>query len=133
MAEKDRAGARSKLVQLMSTIHDSGDVRLTIVFDGRGQDIVIDRPFEQSTFSIVYTPSSLTADDVIEQLVANSSDAKECYVATDDRAERETVSSLGAATLRSEDLAAWLRRADSRQSTTTEALRSANERAWKKP
>jgi len=133
MAEKDRAGARSKLVQLMSTIHDSGDVRLTIVFDGRGQDIVIDRPFEQSTFSVVYTPSSLTADDVIEQLVANSSDAKECYVATDDRAERETVSALGAATLRSEDLEEWMKRADSRQSTTTEALRAANERAWKKP
>ena len=117
----------------MSTIHDSGDVRLTVVFDGRGQEIVIERPFEQSTFSVVYTPSSMTADDVIEQLVANSSEARECYVATDDRAERETVAALGAATLRSEDLAEWLKRAGSRQTASTENLRAANERAWTKP
>jgi len=53
-------------------------------------------------------------------------------VATDDNAERQTVSALGAATLRSEDLAAWVERA---QSTTLDVKKFAgsNARAWKKP
>ena len=133
MAVHDRPGARERLAQLLTSIHDSGDVRLTLVFDGRGDDIVIERPSNQPSFSIVYTPSALTADDVIEQLVAKSATPSECVVATDDRAERETVAALGATTLRSEDLAAWVKRAEARQTATAQSLRAANTRAWRKP
>jgi uncharacterized protein len=132
LAQHDRAGARTKLGQLLTSIHDSGEVRLTLVFDGRGEDIVVERPFSQPTFSVVYTPSSLTADDVIEQLVANSADPSECLVATDDNAERETVAALGATTLKSEDLAEWVKRAETRQTAIAQNLRAANTRAWKK-
>lgn len=132
LAERDRAAARTLLGQQLTPIHDSGDVRVTLVFDGRGEEIVIDRPFNHATFSVVYTPSSMTADDVIEQMVANSSCAAECGVATDDNAERETVAALGAVTLRSEDLAAWVKRALARQVATVRNLRAENSRAWKK-
>ena len=57
------------------------------------------------------------ADDVIEQLVANSANASECIVATDDNAERETVGALGATTLKAQDLAEWVKRADARQAS----------------
>ena len=132
LAQHDRAGARAKLAQMLTSIHDSGEARLTVVFDGRGENIVIERPFSQPTFSVVYTPSSLTADDVIEQLVANSADASECIVATDDNAERETVGALGATTLKAQDLAEWVKRADTRQASIAENLRVANTRRWKK-
>ncbi len=132
LAVRDRAAARAQLVQQLTPIHDSGEARVTIVFDGRGDELVIERPFTHTTFSVVYTPSSLTADDVIEQMVANSSNRNECIVATDDNGERETVSALGATTLRSEDLTAWLERAQSRQRSVVQNLRESNTRAWKK-
>jgi predicted RNA-binding protein with PIN domain len=133
LAERDRAAARSKLGQMLLPIHDVDEIRVTLVFDGRGEDIVIERPFNHTTFSTVYTPSSLTADDVIEQMVANSTNPAECRVATNDNAVRETVEALGAVSLRSEDLAEWTKRAESRQVSTVQNLRAANTRAWKKP
>ena len=132
LSVRDRAAARSKLVQQLMPIHDSEDVRVTIVFDGRGDDLVVERPSTHATFSVVYTPSSLTADDVIEQMVANSAARSDCLVATDDRGERETVTALGATTLRSDDLTAWLNRVESRQRATVPHLRESNTRAWKK-
>ena len=132
LAVHDRAAARAQLAQQLTPIHDSGEARVTIVFDGRGDELVIERPFMHATFSVVYTPSSLTADDVIEQMVANSADRNDCIVATDDNGERETVSALGATTLRSEDLTAWLERAQSRQRSVVQKLKESNSRAWKK-
>jgi predicted RNA-binding protein with PIN domain len=133
LAKRDRQSARSKLWQLLVPIHDDGEARVTVVFDGRGEEVVVERPLVQTTFSIVYTPASLTADDVIEQMVANSAHPSECCVVTDDTAERETVSALGATTLRCADLAEWVKRADLRQAAKVQELRAANTRAWKKP
>jgi predicted RNA-binding protein with PIN domain len=113
-------------------IHDEGELRVTLVFDGRGREIVVERPSLQSTFSVVYTPSTLTADDVIEHMVANSTAPAECCVATDDNGERETVSALGAATIHSADLAEWVKRVQSRRASTLEKRRDANTRSWKK-
>jgi predicted RNA-binding protein with PIN domain len=95
--------------------------------------MVIERPMQQATFSLVYTPSALTADDVIEQLVAHSSTPSECCVATDDNAERETVAALGAATMRSSELMEWLRRVEARQTAAVQDIKKANTRAWKQP
>lgn len=133
LAKRDRQSARSKLWQLLVPIHDSGEARVTVVFDGRGEEMVVERPLEQTTFSVVYTPASLTADDVIEQIVANSAHPPECCVASDDVAERETVSALGATPLRCSDLAEWVKRAESRLTSKVLNLHEANTRAWKKP
>ena len=130
---RDRPAARKELTLRLSPIHDSGDARVTIVFDGRSEKLVIERPFAETTFSVVYTPSSLTADDVIEQMVGNSADPSVCIVATNDRAERETVSALKAAPLRADELAAWIDRASARQTSKVRDLRDANARAWKQP
>lgn len=132
LAKREHSAARTKLGQLLVHIHDDSELRVTLVFDGRGNEIVIDRPSEQTTFSVVYTPSTLTADDVIEHMVAHSSTPTECCVATDDNAERETVAALGAVTMRSEDLAEWVKRAQSHQASALEKLRNANSRTWKK-
>lgn len=131
LAARDRAVARAELVRRMTSIHDSGDVRVTLVFDGRGSEMVMERPFEQTTFSVVYTPSSLTADDAIEQLVANSSDPSACCVVTDDHAERETVLALGAAVLRTADLAVMIEQAVNRQSVRVQQRQQENNQHWK--
>lgn len=131
LAQREHASARARLWQSLMPIHDAGELRVTLVFDGRGDDIVVERPSGQSTFSMVYTPSTLTADDVIEHMVANSAVPGECCVATDDNAERETVAALGAATIHSAELAEWVKRAQSLQSSALQKLRDANTRTWK--
>ena len=73
----------------------------------------------------------MTADQVIEQLVANSADAGACVVATNDNAERETVAATGATVLRADDLVAWVARAEARRGASLETLRTANEQEWR--
>jgi uncharacterized protein len=128
----DRDAARARLTQALSAIHDAEAVRVTIVFDGRGDALAVERPSGQATFSQLYTPAGVTADDVIERLVGQAADPRSCFVATNDRAERQTIAALGAAALSADDLAAWVERATQRQSGRVGELRRANERAWRK-
>jgi predicted RNA-binding protein with PIN domain len=81
----------------------------------------------------LYTPSGTTADDVIEQLVGKASDPAKCCVATDDRAERQTIEALGAVGISAEDLAAWVERASQRQRMRLAGMKRDNEQAWRKP
>lgn len=131
LLKTDRDAARSQLMHRVVAIHDAEQVRVTIVHDGRGEDVVVERPSGQPTFSVVYTPSSMTADDLIEQIVAGAADPTVCVVATADRAMRETVMAAGGSTMRAEDLRAWIERAEARQAGTVKALRKANERKWR--
>lgn len=131
LAKTDRDAARAQLTQRVAAIHDVEQVRVTIVHDGRGGELMVERPSRQTTFSVVYTPTSMTADDVIEQMVANAADPSMCMVATEDRAERETVAAAGAAVLRAEDLRVWVERAEARQVAAMKVLREKNDRTWR--
>lgn len=133
LLKRDRDAARSQFVRTVAAIHDAEEVRVTIVFDGRGDAIALERPTRQLTFSVIYTPASLTADDVIEQMVANSADPTACFVVTGDHAERETVVASGANALRPADLAAWVAQAESRQNTHLDTLNRQNRKAWRRP
>lgn len=128
---RDRDAARARLSQALSAIHDAEQIRVTIVFDGRGTELVVERPSGHATFSHIYTPEGMTADDIIEQLVGQAADASLCCVATDDRAERQTVEALGATTCSAADLGAWAARAGCRQGSQAEALRRDNDRRWR--
>jgi len=129
--KRDRAAARAKLVQRAAMIHDGEEVRVTVVFDGRGKELVIERPSAQPTLSVLYTPAAQTADDVIEQLVAQASDPATCLVATADRAERQTAEASGARVISPEELAAWIRRVEARQGARMIRLRRANDQQWR--
>ncbi|WP_245844351.1 NYN domain-containing protein [Nibricoccus aquaticus] len=133
LLKRDRDAARATLSQRVSVLHDVEQLRVTLVFDGRGGELVIERPSGHATFTHLYTPSGTTADDVIEQLVGNSVDASLCLVATDDRAERQTIEALGAAGISSNELLAQIGRADERQRTQVSGLRRENEREWRRP
>ncbi len=132
LVKRDRDTARAQLVQRLAAIHDADGVRVTIVFDGRGTELSIERPAPEPTFSVVHTPSSLTADDVIEQMVSGSSDAAACIVATDDIAERSMVTAARGHTITSIDLATWARQAEERQTAALEKRRAANRDEWRK-
>jgi predicted RNA-binding protein with PIN domain len=133
LLKRDRDAARASPSQRVRVLHDAEQLRVTIVFDGRGSDLVIERPSDHPTFTHLYTPTGTTADDVIEQLVGNAENASTCVVATDDRAERQTVEALGAAGISSTDLAAWIVRAEERQRAQVSGLKRENEREWRRP
>jgi predicted RNA-binding protein with PIN domain len=92
----------------------------------------VEYPGDGRTFTHIHTPTGTTADDVIEQLVGQASEPANCYVATDDRAERQTIEATGAVGLSAEELAAWVQRAELRQQSRVSGLKRDNERAWQR-
>jgi predicted RNA-binding protein with PIN domain len=131
LLKRDRDAARSQLVQQLAAIHDAESVQLTIVFDGRGDKLVIEHPSRQSSLTVIYTASSQTADDVIEQMAAKAVATSRCLVATDDRAEQQTVRAAGAEVVSSSDLVAWAKQAGVRISSLVKRRQSANEKTWR--
>ena len=92
----DSIAVRTALADKVRVLHDFDGLRTTIVFDGCGDRIEIERPSQEVTFSFLFTPSGMTADAVIEQLVGKSQAPQSITVATEDAMIRETIISLGA-------------------------------------
>ena len=88
--------AQTELASLFEPLHDFDGARITIVYDGVGDDISIVRRGTALTFSEVYTPSAMTADEFIEQFCATSKRPSELLVITRDNLLRLTASSFGA-------------------------------------
>jgi predicted RNA-binding protein with PIN domain len=130
LLKRDREAARAQLVRRVAAVHDAESVRVTVVIDGRGREIVVEHPSRQATFAVVYTPSSLTADDVIEQMVGRSADPSLCEVATGDQAERATIEATGAVWVPTADLLARVERAERRLSSRVSGLHRANAQDW---
>lgn len=132
LLKRDRDAARAQLIQRLGALHDAETVRVTIVIDGRGPEIVVEHPSSQDTLTVVYTPSSLTADDVIERMVGRSVDPSMCEVATGDQAERGTIEATGAVWVRPADLAARIEGAERRLSSKVAGLNRANAQDWRR-
>lgn len=128
---RDRDSARARLSDTVRILHDLEECRLTLVFDGKGADLVIEHPSGHDSFTQIFTPSHLTADDVIEHLVGQAADPSTCWVATDDRAERQTVEAVGGVSLSAADLAAWVARAQLRQTQQLSGLQKRNRQEWR--
>ncbi|MGA3006389.1 MAG: NYN domain-containing protein [Opitutaceae bacterium] len=132
LARHNKDAARAQLSQTLRVLHDTEGWRVTIVFDGRGKELVVEQPGPHATFAHVFTPEALTADDVIEQLVGSAADPAACTVATADRAEQQTVTALGAAVCPPDDLRAWCERAAERQAGQVKEIRRANDHDWRR-
>jgi len=130
LLKRDRHAARSQLIQRVGAVHDAESVRVTVVIDGRGPEIVVEHPAGPATLTVIYTPSSLTADDVIEQMVGRSADASLCEVATGDQAERRTIEATGAIWVPPADLFARIERAERRLGSKVAELNRANAQDW---
>lgn len=130
LAKQDRVAARERLVQQVASLHDGGAMRVTVVFDGRGEALQVEQVGGVATFTKIMTPDGMTADDVIEQMVGKSASPGECEVVTGDQAERSTVEALGARWVRPEELAARLEAGERRLAAQLTRLREGNRREW---
>jgi predicted RNA-binding protein with PIN domain len=105
-------GARDGLAEAVRILHDYEGWTLTIVFDGRGQATDIERPNKGiNTFSYVYSPSGISADEVIEGLAAKIALRDDVVVGTADGAIRLTVQTLGARWIPPEEVWRWVKEA----------------------
>lgn len=100
-------GAKRLLSERLAAIHDSLGLRLTIVYDGRGDEISVERVGRSLTFSEVYTPSSMSADELIEQFCAGSKDPDSLIVASRDNMIRLTVRGFRVESISSAQLLQW--------------------------
>jgi len=93
--------ARQRLVRRVESAAAGLAPRITIVFDGRerGRDAAFDAPH----LEVLFSPSGLTADGMIERMVSQAENPLDILVVTSDRAERDVVSAAGASTMSSAD------------------------------
>lgn len=129
--QRDRDAAKAELVRTMAPIHDQEGVRVTVVFDGSGKEIAVSCPGALPSFSIVTTPSGMTADDFIEQWLGKTAEPGTCDVATADVAQGRTVQALGGHWISPDDLASWARRAAGLVSTKLAGRVRDNDRKWR--
>lgn len=131
LARRDREAAKALLLRRVAVLHDFAGWRVTVVFDGRGEELRIEGVGDAADFACVHTPAGATADDVIEQLVGRAAEPSACLVATADQAERSTVEAAGAAWCSPEDLAARIDAVDTQSARRVGRVNSDNDRAWR--
>lgn len=123
---------RERLVDDLRVIHDAEPLRMTIVFDGKGNTVTVERPTNNLTFSVVYTPSGMSADELIEQLVQKTDKATEVTVFSRDNLIAAAVRAYGGFLLPPEALWEWIDRSRNAQITVLNKQRQADARKWKR-
>ncbi|HWL54525.1 MAG TPA: NYN domain-containing protein [Chthoniobacteraceae bacterium] len=87
--------AREALLQRLTHFHDTGDYRVVVVFDGKGSARANEATVPGG-IQVFYSGNGLSADAIIERLVAKYAGQHALYVATADHLEAQTVISFGA-------------------------------------
>ena len=97
IVRRDFTMARIRLVHELDELVNVLAQRITVVFDGThgGRQT----GFETSAVEVVFSPSHLTADSVIERLAAQTEDRDSTSVVSSDLLERHTVEASGVHTL----------------------------------
>ncbi len=119
-----------RLIEAVQVIHDSEEIRVSLVLDGRGESITVERPSKVLTFSLLYTPDGMTADDLIEQMVGQSETPENFLVVTQDNQERLTVESSGGVTMSPKELDRWIKRCRIKQSERVNKISNQVEKEW---
>ena len=105
------ARARSELISMLTRYQDASGIHVVVVFDGEGRQT--DRAGgKDGDILVLYSRDGETADTVIERIVARKADGMRLTVASNDRAELETVSAFGGDCIGLRTLREMLERAD---------------------
>jgi predicted RNA-binding protein with PIN domain len=100
--------ARHRLVRWVENTAHRLAPQTTIVFDGR--ETGIDETLTSTHLEVFFSPGNLSADTVIERLVAKYARPEKILVVTSDLAEHATVSSAGADVMSSQEFLAQCQR-----------------------
>jgi predicted RNA-binding protein with PIN domain len=89
------AAARDELIHRLTLYQDATTTPITIFFDGAGAPAGKPKKLTEGEVEVLYSRRGQTADQMIERATHRFAPYGEVLAVTDDRAERETVSSLG--------------------------------------
>ncbi len=106
--------ARDQLADIVRSIHDAEGVRVALVLDSRNEGLHVEHPYKVKTFEFVYAPADVSADGVIERMVARIKKSSDTTVVSNDRMVRESARANGAMALRPEELFEWARGCEAR-------------------
>lgn len=99
--------ARDQLVAAVTPIQDATGIRVTVVFDSRhGARVAAGET--PAGVDVLFTRKGMTADGLIERLVARAATPEQFLVATNDHAEATLVRSMGGRVITAEELQDWL-------------------------
>jgi predicted RNA-binding protein with PIN domain len=118
--------ARDQLAEIVRSIHDAEGVHVALVLDSRNDTLEVEHPYKVKTFEYLYAPAALSADGVIERMVARVKNPHDTTVVSNDRMVRESVRANGAIALRPEELFEWARGCESRLRLDTHRRNTAN-------
>ena len=116
--------ARDQLAETVRSIHDAEGLHVVLVLDSRQDSLQVEHPYKVKTFEFVYAPADVSADGVIERMVARVEKSADTTVVSNDRMVRESARANGALALRPEALLEWARACEMR------LLRDANRRSF---
>jgi len=123
-------GVVEQLTKDLRQVHDDKQIRVSIVLDGKGNDIEVIRPFEDKTFSLLYSPEAYTADAVIEQLASSSKEPERIVVASRDQFVVDSIEASGARAISPDALMEWVERAAKDRRSAFERDRKKSKKSW---
>lgn len=118
--------ACTTLIDEVSCIHSASGMRVTVVYDGVGHKVDIQHPTGDEGVSVLYAPAKLSADGLIEQMVAKSEAPDKITVASRDNAVAVSIRANGAFTITPEELQDWVERSRARSGRTLQQIRQQN-------
>lgn len=129
--ELGQESAKKMLADMLAPIHDILGYRVTIVYDGRGDDINVEKIGLSKTFSEVYTPSSMSADELIEQMCATSKNPRNITVASRDNLIRLTAMGFKVESITSFQLFGWAESAAKVLARKFDGVKDENKKKWR--
>jgi predicted RNA-binding protein with PIN domain len=123
--------ARDQLAEIVRSIHDAEGVHVALVLDSRKDTLEVEHPYKVKTFEYLYAPAALSADGVIERMVARVNNPHDSTVVSNDRMVRESVRANGAIALRPEELFEWARGCEARLVQDARRRNAANAKNFK--
>jgi len=114
MMQENLDSARDQLADEVKSIHDAEGLHLALVLDSQNERLQVEHPFGKNSFEFVYAPADVSADGVIERMVARIKNPSDSTVVSNDRMVRESARASGALAIRPDELFEWARACDAR-------------------
>jgi len=100
--------AKEMLIRLTRELHDQEGMHVTVVFDGKGDRLQVEHPLRSDTFTVIHSPSQLSADGVIERMLARSRYPDRITVVSNDHMIRDAAIANGASFQAAEAFMNWM-------------------------
>lgn len=119
------------LFNRVRVIHDVEAVVVSMVLDGKGREVDVVCPSKEKTLAMVFAPSGITADGVIERMAEKGRRKGAITVATDDMALGQIVTGCGAVVISTKGLKEWVEACEVRQMEQLSRKKKAEDKRWK--